>query len=269
MKATIVDGQGKEAGQVDLPVQFNEEYRPDLISRAVLCIESNNRQPYGADPMAGKRAAAKLSKRRRDYKSCYGHGISRVPRKIMSARGERMNWVGAFAPGMVKGRKAHPPKAEKDWTKKINKQERRKALRSALHAVADKELVAARGHKVPRIYPLILDTSLEKIAKTRDVESTFEKLGLGEELQRVAERHVRAGRGKMRGRKYKRKTGPLIVVGEGTCPLRKAAQNIEGIDVVVVNQLNAKCLAPGAMPGRMTLFTKNALDRLVKERLFM
>ena len=268
MKATIIDGNGKESGSMELPEQFSEEYRPDLISRAVLAIESNTRQPYGADPMAGKRAAAKLSKRRRDYKSCYGKGISRVPRKILLRRGERMNWVGAFAPGTTKGRKAHPPKADKDWFKKINKKENRKAIRSALHAVVDKQIVELRGHKVPKIYPFILDTSLEQLNKTKEVKLSLEKMGLTEELERVAEKQIRAGRGKMRGRKYKRKTGPLIVVAE-TCPLTKAANNVEGINVVAVNQLNAKYLAPGAKPGRLTLFTKAAIEKLKKDQLYM
>ncbi len=267
MKATIVDKSGKHLGTMDLPEQFHEEYRPDLISRAVLAMESNQRQPYGADPRAGKRASAKLSRRRRDYKSGYGHGISRVPRKTLSGRGERMNWVGAFAPGTVKGRKAHPPKAEKDWTKKINKKEKRKAIRSALRAVVERDIVALRGHRLPKDYPLVLDDAIESMTKTKEMQTSLENMGLGEELARVAEHHVRAGKGKMRGRKYKRKTGPLVVVGK-QCPLQHAAQNIAGVDVVLVTQLNAKWLAPGAHPGRLTLFTKGALDKLKNDHLF-
>ena len=45
-----------------------------------------------------------------------------------------MNWVGAFAPGTVGGRRAHPPKSEKIWSKKINKKENAKAIRSAISA---------------------------------------------------------------------------------------------------------------------------------------
>ncbi len=267
MKAIVVNTEGNDVGNVNLPDQFDEEYRPDIISRAVLTIESNNRQPFGADPMAGKRAAAKLSRRRRDYKSGYGKGISRVPRKTLSKRGAQMNWAGAFAPGTVKGRKAHPPKAEKDWKKKINKKENRKAIRSALHAVANKMIVAARGYDMPKTYPVVLDGSFEKLAKTKEVKASFEKLGFAGELLKVAEHHVRAGRGKMRGRRYKRKTGPLIVIGD-VCPLRNAAKNL-GMDVVVVKNLNAKDLAPGALPGRLTLFTQSALERMQKERLFV
>ena len=84
-----------------------------LIKRAVLTLQNNKRQRYGANPEAGKKVSAALSKRRRKYRGSYGHGISRVPRKILSRRGTSMNWQGAFAPGTVGGRRAHPPKAEK------------------------------------------------------------------------------------------------------------------------------------------------------------
>ncbi len=114
MKIPILNISKEEIGKQEMPVQFEEEIRLDLIKRAVIAIKNNERQAYGADPMAGKRASAKLSRRRHVYKTSYGIGISRVPRKIMSSRGTRMNWVGAFAPGTVGGRKAHPPKAGKD-----------------------------------------------------------------------------------------------------------------------------------------------------------
>ena len=49
----------------------------------------------------------------------------------------------------------------------------------------------------------------------------------------------------------------------------KAAANIPGVDVVLVKNLNAEMLAPGGKAGRLTLFTKSALDVMEKENLFM
>ena len=114
MKVAIKSPDNASKGSIELPKQFNEEIRSDLIRRAYLTILSNSRQPYGAKEDAGMRASAKLSRRRRDYKGSYGFGISRVPRKVLSRRGTRFFWVGAVAPGMVSGRKAHPPKPETD-----------------------------------------------------------------------------------------------------------------------------------------------------------
>ncbi|MBU4283787.1 MAG: 50S ribosomal protein L4 [Nanoarchaeota archaeon] len=267
MKLSILNISKEEIGKQEMPAQFNEEIRPDLIKRAVISIQGNTRQAYGADPMAGKRASAKLSRRRHSYKTAYGIGISRVPRKIMSSRGTRMNWVGAFAPGTVGGRKAHPPKAGKDWTKKINKKERRKAIRSAIAATLSKELVG-KNHIIPANYPFIIESRLESLKKTKEVKDVLKKIGLEKELERVSEKTIRSGKGKKRGRKYKTKVGPLIIVSKD-CNLIKAAKNIAGINVRIVKSINAKLLAPSASPGRLTIWTQDAVKELGDKKLFM
>ena len=267
MELKILDLEGKEEGKIKLPDQFNEEVRPDLIKRAVLAVQSHNRHPYGAAPMAGKRSSAVLSRRRRDYRGSYGIGISRVPRKIMSRRGTRMNWVGAFAPGMVGGRRAHPPKAGRIWWQKINKKERRKAIRSAISATVIKEIVE-EIRKVPNNYPFIIDSRIEDLEKTKIVKEMLEKLGFKEELERASKKTIRAGKGKSRGRKYRKKKSLLIVVSK-ECKLMKGAQNLTGIDVVEVKNINAELLAPGCIAGRPTLWTNSAVEIMEKEKLFM
>ncbi len=151
MKVDVYSLEGEKVRSIELPKQFNEEYRPDLIRRAVFAIMSHNIQEYGAHPEAGKRSSAKLSRRRRDYKGAYGIGISRIPRKTMWRRGTQFGWVGAWAPGTVGGRRAHPPKAEKNWEKSINVKERKKAIRSAI-------AVLLKMNKIK-----ILDSKLEDI----------------------------------------------------------------------------------------------------------
>ncbi len=268
MKVAVIDAEKGSIGEVELPQQFSEQFHPDLIARAVLAVQSSRRQPYGADPEAGKRYSAKLSRRRRDFKGAYGHGISRIPRKTMSRSGTRFNWQGALAPGTVGGRQAHPPKAEKSFVKKINKKENRKAIRSALAATMLAPVVSQRGHVIPKNYPFIASTGLEQLGKTKNVVDALGRFGFGAELTRVSGRTVRAGRGKARGRKYAGKVGPLLVVSSENCSLIRAARNIMGVDVAVVNRLNADLLAPGTSPGRLTLFTAAAIERLGKEKLF-
>jgi len=267
MKLDILDSTKNKVGEIKLPVQFTEDVRPDLILRAVLAIQSHKRQPYAASPLAGKRASAKLSRRRRKYRGSYGIGISRVPRKIMTRSGTRFNWVGAFMPGTVGGRRAHPPKTEKIWWHKINEKERSKAIRSAISATVIKEVVAERGHSVPDNYPFILDDKFESFDKTKSVLDSLKKLGLENELERVESRKVRAGKGKLRGRKYTQKKGPLIVVSKKD-KLIMAASNIPGVDIVEVKSLNAELLAPGGKAGRLTLWTQAAINILEKEKLF-
>src|SRR3989338_6966105 len=240
MKLPVFNQVKKKVSEREMPSQFSEEYRPDLIRRAVHAIQSAARQNYGASPLAGFRHSSKVSKRRRDYRGCYGFGISRVNRKILSKRGTRMFWVGTFSPQTTGGRRAHPPHAEKDLNKKV---------------------VLERGHKVPADYPFLLDASFEKENQTKEVIKTLESLGFEEDLERAEVKKVRAGVGKNRGRKYQRRKGLLIVVGE-TCPLLKSARNIPGVDVVTVKGLNAELLAPGAKAGRATIWTEPAIENL-------
>jgi large subunit ribosomal protein L4e len=267
MKLPIFDLEKKKVNERELPSQFSESYRPDLIKRAVHALQSAARQAYGANPKAGMRHSSTLSKRRRKYRGCYGFGISRVNRKILSRRGTRMFWVGAFSPQTRGGRRSHAPKAEKILEKGINKKENRKAIRSALAATINKTLVQERGHKVPEEYPFIIDSSFEKQNKTKEVQESLQKLGFKEELERSLIKKIRAGLGKSRGRKYQRKKGILVVVGED-CPLLKSAKNVSGLDVVPVKTLNAELLAPGAMSGRATLWTEKAIEILEKNNLF-
>ncbi len=267
MKIKIIDVQNSEKGTVELPSQFLEPVRLDLIKRAVLAIQSNSRQAYGASPEAGKRHSADVSRRRRKYRGSYGKGISRVPRKILSRNGSQIHWVGAVAPGTVGGRRAHPPKAEKQWDIKINDTERRKAIRSALSATIDPQLVSARGHVLPKSYPFILSNDFEDISKTKDFHVALQSVGFTEELERSQNKNVRAGKGTMRGRRYKRSVGPLIVVSD-TCKASKSARNIPGVEVVSVSNVNVEKLAPGTQAGRVTLYTQSAIEKLKESKLF-
>ncbi|MCF7798730.1 50S ribosomal protein L4 [Candidatus Woesearchaeota archaeon] len=268
MKIKVFDKANTEKKSVDLPVQFNEPVRIDLVKRAVLSLQAARRQKYGAMPGAGQRYSSFLSKRRHKYKSTYGIGQSRTPRKVLNRRGTRFYYVGATAPQTVGGRRAHPPKAEKEWDQKINTREKRKAIRSALAASVDANLVKARGHHIPASYPLALDASFEELAKTKDVVAALQALGFTRELERANITSIRAGKGKARGRKTITKKSVLFVVSKD-CPLLKAGANLPGTDVVPVNALNAELLAPGTHVGRVTLFTDIALDVLKEQQLFL
>ena len=48
----------------------------------------------------------------------------------------------------------------------------------------------------------------------------------------------------------------------------EAASNLLGVDVCAVNNLNVELLAPGTAPGRFTMFTDKAIERIAKEKLF-
>jgi large subunit ribosomal protein L4e len=248
--AEIFDLQGKSTGKIELPAVFSTPFRPDVIKRAVLAIQSNRLQPQGRDPMAGKKTTAESRGT--------GSGIARVPR-VKGGSGK-----AAFAPSTVKGRQPHPPRAEKIIVKAISKKEAKLALTSAIAATAEKDVVAKRGHRINTIagLPLVLDNALEGLSKAKEVEEVFSKLGFDVELARVRDsRKIRAGKGKHRGRKMKQAVGPLIVVVNGKS-LLSAAGNIPGVEVTTVTRLNTEMLAPGTHPGRLTVWTHGAIEKL-------
>jgi len=269
MKVPILSVEGQKISDIELPIQFSEPVRADLIKRAALAVMSSEHQAYGTDPLAGLRQGKALPKRRRKYGGTYGKGISRVARKVMWHRGEQFGWVGARGGQTVKGIKNFPPKVGKIFWEKINKKENRKAIRSAIAATSIFELVA-RKHKLGNIklMPIVVEDKFEAVKKAREVYKQLKTLGLSEELARTKEKKIRAGKGKGRGRKYKTKVGPLIVISK-SCNLQKAAANLVGIDVIVVKNINAALLAPAAEPARLTIWTKSALEVMEKEKLFI
>ena len=266
MKADILDLTGNKVGTLELPPQFEEPIRLDLIKKAVLVVQNNNRQPYGAYPEAGKRQSVRISKRRRDYKTSYGHGISRSPRKVIWHRGRQFGWVGAFAPNTRGGRRSHPPKAEKDFSQDMNINERRKAIRSAISASLNKNLLQKNNYTSKA--PLIISEELEKLNKTKEIKNLLVSLGLKIELSNTLKKKIKTGSSRLRGRKYRIKKGPLIVVSQ-KCSLMNAASNIPGLNISIVHNLNAELLAPGANPGRLIIWSNKSIERLGKEKLFM
>jgi large subunit ribosomal protein L4e len=266
MKAAVVSLKGEPTGDLKLPKQFDTSVRPDLIKKAVVATWKNRVQPYGNKRLAGRTSSAVFSGVRRGYGHSYNWGISRLPR-LMVRGGRRVGRV-VNVPQAVGGPESHPPGAGKKHSAKINDKERRLAIRSALAATVDRDAVAARGHEVPDSFPLIVDGGFESLSKTKDVTEVLEALGLKDELERASRKKLRAGRGKSRGRKYKRAVGPLIVVS-GRCPLVKAASNVPGVDVTDVGHLNAELLAPGSHPGRLTIFTQPAIEKLREDKTFL
>ncbi len=268
MKLKILNKKAEEKGSLELPKQFSEITRQDLIKRAVQAIQANNRTSYGAKEGAGQRHSAYLSKRRRAYRGTYGTGQARTPRKILSRNGIRFYYVGAVVPNTVGGRRAHPPKSSKVWSKSINKKENQKAIRSAIASTVNTELITSRGHKVPSNFPFIISDEFTNISKTSELKKSLEKLGFKEELERAEKTKIRPGKGKSRGRRYKKKTSILFVVTE-PCQLANAATNLPGCSAILVQDLNAYSLAPGTSPGRLTLYTESAIKKLKEDKLFM
>lgn len=242
---------GKASGVVDLPGVFFEDIRTDLMRRAVLAARANRRQSYGPGKDAGmKHAVSTWGK---------GRGVARVQRLTDSRR-------AAQSPGTVGGRRAHPPRPWKDWSMKINKKERIKARNSALSATRDSEIVSNRGHRFDTklTLPVVIEDDVENLEKTQEAIDFLQNLGVYEDIERARDgKKVRAGRGKMRGRRFKSPKSFLFVILD---PITrgKAFRNLPGVDIVSPQGLNTEVLAPGGDPGRLTLFSAKAFEELRK-----
>ncbi len=261
MKVAVHGIDGKRTGEIELGKAFSNKTRADLVLRAFLAERSQKRQAYGADPLAGKRTSAHYHGERGGRWAMMNKEMARSKR--IHNQGN-LNYTARFVPQAVKGRATHPPKAEKVWELKINKKEKVKALLSALSATTDKSLVINRGHQVNgSSVPLVFDDKLEELKTTKKLVELLISVGLEKELERGKKKNVRAGKGKVRGRKYKKKKSLLIVVKDDK-GIGKAARNIAGVDVTETKCLTVSLLAPGGTAGRLTLFTKSALEELNK-----
>jgi len=258
MKVPIYSIKGKASkSSATLPNAFEEPVRLDLIRRAVRASRANRRQAYGAARAAGFRHSVSWPGK--------GRGMARTPRK--NGGGGR----GAQAPNTVGGRRAHPPKVDKEWNLKINSKERKKAFRSALAATSQESYVGARGHELPEkaTLPYVVEDKIENIASDHEGESITKRamalldgLGLGDDIDRsYAGKGIRAGKGKRRGRKYRTPKSVLVVFSEHNGS-EKAFRNLSGVDVTTAKDLNTELLAPGGDPGRLVVFSKSAVSAL-------
>ncbi|MBJ47385.1 MAG: 50S ribosomal protein L4 [Candidatus Poseidoniaceae archaeon] len=254
--------------KVSLPDSFSSEIRSDLVKLAVASARANRRQAYGSNAHVGKRKPMSGMKHSVEWWG-KGRGVSRIMRRTGQRR-------GAQNPHTLGGRRAHGPKVEKDWSRKLNRNERRLARNSALAATTNIEMVSGRGHRFAEeisSLPIVLGDYSENGEKidieafnlnggTRKVNAIFEALGLGDDLRRARNgRKIRAGKATMRGRVHKTPKSVLLVVASKD-GLAKAARNLPGVDVVAAKDLSAEHLAPGGDLGRLTVFTKAAVEAL-------
>jgi len=249
IKVNVYGIDGKIDKEIELPRVFNTEFRPDLIRRAVKAMRANRRQKYGPTPRSGFRRSTSWWGK--------GRGVSRSQRVVNSRR-------GAQSPEAVGGRRAWPPQLEKNYGEKINKKEKLKAKISALSATKDKEMVSKRGHKFvdDLTLPVVVSEKFEELKTTKKVAEVLDKIGVYDDIERAIKgKHVRAGKGKNRGRRYKVPKSLLIVVSDGAA-VSKSAQNLLGVDVVTPKGLNVEHLAPGGDAGRLLVISEKALETM-------
>lgn len=231
--------------QIELPAVFESPRRDDLVKRAVLSEESRMYQPKGNYKFAGLDTSARYRGRKEDFGTVKNKGIPHLPHEVLP-KGQ----LGKVkrVPHAVKGRRAHPPKPQKIIVERINKKEHMLALASALSFSADRDTVTKRAHSdIGVSLPIILESGFEKLKKAKDVQKVFDSLNLGKFVEKAKRTGTKSA---------------LIVVSSAA--MKKAGENLAGVDVVAASELTVKDLAPGTHPGRLTLFSESSIPEIVK-----
>jgi large subunit ribosomal protein L4e len=162
-----------------------------------------------------------------------------------------------------------PTKTWRKWHVKVPQAQRRFATASALAASTTVPLVQARGHRISEVpeLPLVISTSaFTDLTKTRAAVALLKSIGAYSDVVKVSKsRKVRAGKGKLRGRRHRQRRGPLVIFNptdESSGGVAKAFRNIPGVETCSVSALNLLQLAPGGHLGRFVIWTEAAFNAL-------
>ncbi|KAB8234758.1 hypothetical protein ETB97_004018 [Aspergillus alliaceus] len=258
---TIATAEGKPSGATaPLPAVFNAPIRLDVVQQVHTGMAKNKRQPYAVSEKAGEQTSAESWGT--------GRAVARIPR--VSGGGTHRAGQAAFGNQCRSGRMFAPTKVWRKWHQKLNLNQKRFATASALAASSVPALLFARGHRVANVpeVPLVVESKTFEgaaLTKTKAAINLLKALGAGEDLVKVAKsRKMRAGKGKLRNRRFRQRRGPLVVYNpevDGK-ELVRAFRNIPGVETSPVFALNLLQLAPGGHLGRFIVWTSSAFEAL-------
>lgn len=251
---SVFNTNGETSGNVTLPVVLTTPIRPDLVQFVHTNVNKNHRQAYAVSRRAGHQTSA--------ISWGTGRAVSRIPR--VSGGGTSRSGQGAFGNMCRGGRMFNPTKTWRRWNRKVNVNQKRYAVASALSASAIPSLVFARGHKIENVpeFPLVVNDSAEGLKRTKQAIDLLKKLGAQPDIDAVEQsRTLRAGKGKARNRRFTQKLGPLVIYDHAD-GIEKAFKNVPGVELAKVDSLNILKLAPGGHLGRFVIWTESAIKKL-------
>jgi large subunit ribosomal protein L4e len=251
---SVFSTNGKQEKNLKMPLVFSTPIRLDIVQSVFVSMNKNARQAYAVSVKAGHQTSAESWGT--------GRAVARIPR--VSGGGTHRAGQAAFGNMCRGGRMFAPTKVWRKWHVKINKNQKRFATAAALAASSIAALVMARGHLINETEecPLVVDDSIQALAKTRKAIAFLKSVGAYDDVQRVIDsKTLRAGKGKWRNRRTRQRRGPLIVYGSDQ-GLVKAFRNIPGVELCSVDSLNLLQLAPGGHVGRFVIWTEEAFSKL-------
>ncbi|GAP84129.1 putative 60S ribosomal protein L4-A [Rosellinia necatrix] len=258
---TIIGKDGTPSGATHpIPAVFASPIRPDIVQQVHTGMAKNKRQPYAVSEKAGHQTSAESWGT--------GRAVARIPR--VSGGGTHRAGQAAFGNMCRSGRMFAPTKIWRKWHIKINQGQKRFATASALAASAVAPLLLARGHQISNVpeVPLVVDSAAFEggaAAKTANALAILSAVGASTDIIKAKKsKKLRAGKGKMRGRRHRQRRGPLVIYDpevDGT-ELVKGTRNLPGVETCSVYSLNLLQLAPGGHLGRFIVWTSAAFKAL-------
>ncbi|ROT39313.1 60S ribosomal protein L4-B [Sodiomyces alkalinus F11] len=258
---TIIGADGKATGNTHTwPLVFQAPIRTDIVQEVHKGLAKNKRQPYAVSSKAGEQTSAESWGT--------GRAVARIPR--VSGGGTHRAGQAAFGNMCRSGRMFAPTKTWRKWHIKVNLNQKRYAVASALAASAVPPLLLARGHRINNVLevPLVIDSAAfenDAVVKTSAAFGLLKAVGAGTDVEKAKNsKKLRAGKGKMRGRRFRQRRGPLVIYDPETDgrDVVKGFQNLAGVETSPVTELNLLQLAPGGHLGRFIVWTSAAFKAL-------
>ena len=194
MDAKIYSQKGTDAGTIALPEKvFGLKWNGDLVHQVVVSMMSNARAGTAHTKDRGEVSGGGKKPWKQKGTGRARHGSSRSP-----------IWVG--------GGTTHGPRSDKDYSKKINKKSRVKALFIVL------------SQKYATNSTLFVDGLDFKNIKTKDAASVLTAWSKIENFEKIDS---------------KKKTGALIVLPESNTAVEKSFANLQGATIINAADLNA------------------------------
>ncbi|XP_001608023.1 60S ribosomal protein L4 [Nasonia vitripennis] len=252
---TVFTEKSEASGEtISLPSVFKAPIRPDVVNFVHQQVSKNSRQPYSVSKEAGHQTSAESWGT--------GRAVARIPR--VRGGGTHRSGQGAFGNMCRGGRMFAPTKPWRRWHRRVNVNQKRYAIVSAIAASGVPALVQSKGHMIQEVpeFPLVVSDKIQEYNKTKQAVIFLRRIKAWNDIQKVYKsQRFRAGKGKMRNRRRIQRRGPLIVYGNDQ-GIRKAFRNIPGVDLMNINKINLLKLAPGGHVGRFVIWTKSAFEKL-------
>lgn len=192
MQAKIYNQTGKESGTIDIPSQvFGLSWNEELVQRVATDMLANARVPIAHTKNRGEVSGTGKKPWRQKGTGRARHGSRRSP-----------IWVG--------GGVAHGPRNDRDYSRKINKKEKTKALFVALSKkFKDGEIV-------------FLESLTIKEPKTAEAKKIITAVSKNEGLNSL----------------NRRKNAAFVALAEGNQNLVKSFRNFSNLEIGLVKDLN-------------------------------